>query len=144
MTAAYGRGSHSVNGHFRSYFGHGVPRRGIQRHPFAPSHEPWDWGGGWWAGYHYCGGWTYQLRLRSPRLLHLRRWVTQGYCGPKNQVPGLELDSGQRLPEGPVCGFELLFIELSARVSEAPSKLIQRLGGNDAGLSDWQTGAIIA
>jgi hypothetical protein len=19
-------------------------------------------GGGWWAGYHYCGGWTYQYR----------------------------------------------------------------------------------
>jgi hypothetical protein len=34
-TAAYGHGSHSVNGHFRSYFGHGVSRRGIQRHPFA-------------------------------------------------------------------------------------------------------------
>jgi hypothetical protein len=31
-----------------------------ERHPFVPSHEPWDWGGGWWAGYHYCGGWTYQ------------------------------------------------------------------------------------
>jgi hypothetical protein len=59
-TAANGRGGHSVNVHFRSYFGHGVSRRGIQRHPFVPSHEPWDWGGGWWAGYHYCGGWTYQ------------------------------------------------------------------------------------
>jgi hypothetical protein len=28
-TAANGRDSHSVNGHFRSYFGHGVSRRGI-------------------------------------------------------------------------------------------------------------------
>ena len=59
-TAAYGRGRHWVSGHFRSDFGHSAFRRGVQRHRFVPSLEPWDWGGGWWAGYHYCGGWAYQ------------------------------------------------------------------------------------
>jgi hypothetical protein len=45
-TAAYGRGRHWVSDHFRSDFGHRAFRRGDQRHRFAPSLEPWDWGGG--------------------------------------------------------------------------------------------------
>ena len=27
---------------------------------FEPNLDFWQWGGGWWAGYHYCGGWAYQ------------------------------------------------------------------------------------
>jgi hypothetical protein len=59
-TAEYSRGSPSVSGHFRSSSGHGAFRRGAQRHRFVPSLELADWDGGWWAGYHYCGGWAYK------------------------------------------------------------------------------------
>jgi hypothetical protein len=60
-TAAYRRGRHWVSGHFRSDFGHDTFSLGERPSCiFAPSLEPWDWGGGWWAGYHYCGGWAYQ------------------------------------------------------------------------------------
>jgi hypothetical protein len=57
--AAHGRGSHWVRGHFHNGFGHNAFSRGLHRHRFAPSVDFWDWGGGWWAGYHYCGGRAY-------------------------------------------------------------------------------------
>ncbi len=57
--AAHGRGSHWAGGHFRSDPAHDAFSRGFQRRHFAPNLDLWDWGGGWWAGYHYCGGWAY-------------------------------------------------------------------------------------
>ena len=57
--AAHGRGSHWVRGHFHNGFGHNAFSRGLHRHRFAPNVDFWDWGGGWWAGYHYCGGRAY-------------------------------------------------------------------------------------
>ena len=54
--AANGRGRYWGSGYSHS-FRHGVFRHGYQR--FAPNVD-WGLGGGWWAGYHYCGGWAYQ------------------------------------------------------------------------------------
>jgi hypothetical protein len=56
--AAHGN-SHLVRGHFHNGFGHHAFSHPFQRHRFAPRVDFWDWGGGWWAGYHYCGGWAY-------------------------------------------------------------------------------------
>jgi hypothetical protein len=55
--AADSRGSHWVGGHSR-IFRHIVFSHGFRRHRFAPNLD--FWGGGWWAGYHYCGGWAYE------------------------------------------------------------------------------------
>ena len=41
-------------------FRHGVFRHVHRRQRFEPGFDFWQWGGGWWAGYHYCGGWAYQ------------------------------------------------------------------------------------
>ena len=39
---------------------HGVFHHVHQRQRFEPDLDFWQWGGGWWAGYHYCGGRAYQ------------------------------------------------------------------------------------
>jgi hypothetical protein len=57
--AADGRGRHWVGGYSHG-FRHGVFRHGHQRQRFEPNLDFWQWGDGWWAGYHYCGGWAYQ------------------------------------------------------------------------------------
>ena len=56
--AAHGH-SHWARGHFHNGFRHYAFSRGLPRHRFAPSVDFWGLGGGWWAGYHYCGGWAY-------------------------------------------------------------------------------------
>ncbi len=57
--AADSHASRWVGGHSLT-FSHSVFSHGFQRHRFAPNLDFWDWDGGWWAGYHYCGGWVYQ------------------------------------------------------------------------------------
>ncbi len=57
--AADGHSGHWVGGHSRTARHH-FYARGSQRHHFAPNVDFWDLGGGWWAGYHYCGGWAYE------------------------------------------------------------------------------------
>ena len=57
--AADGRGRYWGSGYSHS-FRHGVFRHVHQRQRFEPDFDFWQWGGGWWAGYHYCGGWAYQ------------------------------------------------------------------------------------
>jgi hypothetical protein len=56
--AAHGHG-HWARGHFHNDFRHYTFSRSLPRHRFAPSVDFWGLGGGWWAGYHYCGGWAY-------------------------------------------------------------------------------------
>jgi hypothetical protein len=59
MRATDGRGRYWGSGYSHS-FRHGVFRHVHQRQRFEPDLDFWQWGGGWWAGYHYCGGWAYQ------------------------------------------------------------------------------------
>ena len=57
--AADSHSSHWVGGHSRTVR-HNFFSHGSQRHHFAPNLDFWGLGGGWWAGYHYCGGWAYE------------------------------------------------------------------------------------
>jgi hypothetical protein len=57
--AADGHSSRWVGGHSRTVR-HNFFTHGSQRRRFAPNLDLWDLGGGWWAGYHYCGGWAYR------------------------------------------------------------------------------------
>jgi hypothetical protein len=56
--AADGRGRYWGNGSHS--YRHSAFRHVHQWQRFGPDFDFWQWGGGWWAGYHYCGGWAYQ------------------------------------------------------------------------------------
>jgi hypothetical protein len=49
----------------------------------------WQWGGGWWAGYHYCGGWAYQYGY-APHSCYI-------FGGVNNQGKSLSADGNSGL-----------------------------------------------